>query len=81
MLFQDMALSRNNAMKRCMDLSKNFIEHFDKIYNSPISDAKKMELLIPDAGLITIPGAGHFSYLDNCNYFLLIVNKFLEECD
>lgn len=40
MLFRDMALSRNDAMKRCMDLSKNFIEHFDKIYNSPISDAK-----------------------------------------
>ena len=49
--------------------------------DTPISDAKKMEILIPDAGLITIPGAGHFSYLDNCNYFLLIVNKFLEECD
>lgn len=53
----------------------------DKDTQTPISDGRKMEELIPDAGLVTISGAGHFSYLDNLNYFLTIVNKFLEGCD
>lgn len=49
--------------------------------DTPISDGKLMEKLIPDAGLVTISGAGHFSYLDNCNYFLAVVNNFLEGCE
>lgn len=53
----------------------------DRDLDTPISDAKKMEELIPDAGLVTIAGAGHFSYLDNIGYFLTVVNKFLEGCD
>lgn len=32
---------------------------------TPLSDGKTMEKLIPDAGLVEISGAGHFSYLDN----------------
>lgn len=32
---------------------------------TPIGDAKIMEKKIPGAGLVTIAGAGHFSYLDN----------------
>ena len=31
---------------------------------TPLADGKKMESLIPDAGLVILPGAGHFSYLD-----------------
>lgn len=31
---------------------------------TPLSDGRKMENLIPDAGLVVLPGAGHFSYLD-----------------
>jgi pimeloyl-ACP methyl ester carboxylesterase len=53
----------------------------DKDMETPISDAIKMEELIPNAGLVTIEGAGHFSYLDNINYFLIVLNKFLEGCD
>lgn len=31
----DMALSRADAMERCISLGKRFIEHFDKIYKNP----------------------------------------------
>lgn len=40
---------------------------------TPISDAKKMEKLIPDCGLVEYVGSSHFSYLeniDNCNRVL-----------
>ncbi len=46
---------------------------------TPLSDAKKMEQLIPDAGIVSFPNAGHFSYLDNFPQFSLVVNKFLEK--
>ena len=36
----DMALSRKDAMNRALNLSKRFVEHFDKIYNSQYSSAK-----------------------------------------
>lgn len=32
---------------------------------TPISDAKKMEAAIPNAGLAVIPGSGHFSFAEN----------------
>lgn len=32
---------------------------------TPISDAKKMEAAIPNAGLAVIPGTGHFSFVEN----------------
>lgn len=46
---------------------------------TPLSDAKKMEQLIPDAGLAVFAGAGHYSYLDNYGQFCAVVNKFLED--
>ncbi len=46
---------------------------------TPLSDAKKMEKLIPDAGIVTVKGAGHFSYLDNFPMFNAVANKFLEK--
>ena len=36
----DMALSRTDAMDRCISLGKKFIQHFDKIYRNPKSSAK-----------------------------------------
>ena len=53
----------------------------DRDLETPIEDAKIMEKLIPDAGLVTIKGAGHFSYLENTRFFITIVNKFLEGCE
>ena len=48
--------------------------------DTPLSDAQKMEQLIDNAGLVVIKGAGHFSFLNNLPYFLVVVNKFLEGC-
>ena len=32
---------------------------------TPLSDARRMEKLIPDAGLVTVAGAGHYAFLEN----------------
>jgi pimeloyl-ACP methyl ester carboxylesterase len=44
---------------------------------TPLADAKKMERLIPDAGLVTVAGAGHYSFLENTPLFLRVVESFL----
>ncbi|ADU31581.1 alpha/beta fold hydrolase [Evansella cellulosilytica] len=46
---------------------------------TPVSDGKRMEELIPDAGLVVLKNAGHFAYLDQLHQFLVIVDKFLEK--
>lgn len=43
---------------------------------TPISDAKTMERLIPDAGLVAFPGCGHYSFLDNPGGFKAVVKSF-----
>lgn len=45
---------------------------------TPLSDAKKMESLIPEAGLAEIAGAGHYSFLDNPVLFNAITASFLK---
>ncbi|QGY46847.1 alpha/beta fold hydrolase [Maribellus comscasis] len=42
-----------------------------------VSDAKIMEKLIPDAGLVVLKNSGHYSFLEKLNEFLIIVNNFL----
>lgn len=44
---------------------------------TPLSDAKKMEKLIPDAGLVTVAGAGHFSFLESPILFERVLKSFL----
>lgn len=46
---------------------------------TPLADAKKMESLIPDAGLVTVAGAGHFSFLENTPLFLRVADSFLSK--
>ena len=46
---------------------------------TPLSDAKKMESLIPDAGLVTVAGAGHFSFLENPLLFERVLESFLSK--
>lgn len=43
----------------------------------PLGHAQAMERLIPDAGLVVLEGAGHFSYLDQRERFCRIVRHFL----
>ncbi len=46
--------------------------------DTPLSDGKRMEELIPGAGLAVIPGVGHFSFLENPYHFGRILGSFLE---
>jgi len=44
---------------------------------TPIADARKMESLIPGAGLVSFPGCGHYSFLDNPGQFAAVLRSFL----
>ncbi|MDO3644764.1 alpha/beta fold hydrolase [Mucilaginibacter sp. L3T2-6] len=45
---------------------------------TPVSDAKTMEKLIPNAGLVVLRNAGHFAFVEKLGEFLIILNNFLE---
>ncbi len=45
---------------------------------TPLSDAKQMEKLIPEAGLVSFAGAGHYSFLDNPGGFRAVLSSFLK---
>lgn len=45
---------------------------------TPLSDAKTMEKLIPDAGLVSFQGCGHYSFLDNPIGFKAVLLEFLK---
>ncbi len=49
----------------------------DRDTATPISDAKCMEHLIPDAGLVVATGCGHFSFLESRGLFDAVVKNFL----
>ena len=44
---------------------------------TPLADAKKMEKLIPDAGLVSYPEAGHYSFLDRPTQTSAVIASFL----
>ena len=46
--------------------------------DTPISDAKKMENLIPDSGLVEYKNSGHFSYLENLQNCNAVLNEFFK---
>lgn len=46
---------------------------------TPVSDARTMEKLIPDAGLVTFTGCGHYSFLDNPYQFAAVLRSFINE--
>ena len=70
-------------------ISLDLTNHLAKIQNptlivwgendqdTPLYMAKIMEKKIPDAGLVVLKEAGHFSYLDKTGNFNLIVSQFL----
>lgn len=45
--------------------------------DTPLSHARIMERLIPDAGLVELKGAGHFSFLDQGYVFGRVLDSFL----
>ena len=46
--------------------------------DTPLYMAKIMKKNIPDSGLVVLENAGHFSYLDNPQKYLLVTNEFLK---
>lgn len=46
--------------------------------DTPISDARIMEELMPNAALVEIEGAGHYSFLEQPSLFRSILRSFLE---
>ncbi|MCH5228754.1 MAG: alpha/beta hydrolase [Muribaculaceae bacterium] len=45
---------------------------------TPLKDARKMEKLIPDAGLVNFPNCGHYSFLDNPIGFRAVIQEFFK---
>ena len=45
---------------------------------TPLRDAKVMEKMIPDAGLVLVEGGSHFSFLDNPALFRSMIQTFLK---
>lgn len=45
--------------------------------DTPVADGRLMEQLIPDAGLVLLEGAGHYSYIDQAARFARIVSHFI----
>lgn len=45
--------------------------------DTPLSDGKLMEKLIPNSGLVTIKGAGHYSFLDDRYVFDRVLASYL----
>jgi pimeloyl-ACP methyl ester carboxylesterase len=45
--------------------------------DTPLADGRLMEQLIPDAGLVVLEGAGHYSYIDQAPRFVRIVSHFI----
>ena len=78
-------------MRRCLVLAVNEdLRHvFPKVYAptlliwgdkddaTPLSDAKLMEELIPDSGLVVCEGAGHFSFLEQPGKVIRVICSFL----
>lgn len=51
----------------------------DQDEETPLWMAQRMEALIPDAGLVVLEGAGHFSYADSPGQFRAVARRFLLE--
>ena len=46
---------------------------------TPLSDAQRMEKLIPDAGLVVAKGSGHYAFLEQTPLFLRVLESFLSK--
>ena len=45
---------------------------------TPLRDGKLMEKLIPDAGLVTLAGAGHFAFAEQWGLCSRVLDSFLK---
>lgn len=69
----------NEDLKHTMPLIKapTLLVWGEKDTATPVADARCMERLIPDAGLVVFPGAGHYSFLERPAQFAAVVDSFL----
>lgn len=69
----------NEDLRRFMPLisAPTLLVWGEKDTATPLRDAKIMERLIPDAGLVVFPGAGHYSFLEHPSQFAAILDSFL----
>ena len=51
----------------------------DRDDDTPLWMGQEMEQLIPDAGLVVLEGAGHYSYADSPGQFGAVARRFLVE--
>jgi pimeloyl-ACP methyl ester carboxylesterase len=51
----------------------------DRDDDTPVWMGRRMEELIPDAGLVVLEGAGHYSYADSPGQFRAVARQFLLE--
>ena len=51
----------------------------DQDEDTPLWQGRELEQLIPDAGLIVLAGAGHYSYLDKLDEFVRVTDYFLRQ--
>lgn len=70
----------NEDLKDCMPKIKvpTLLIWGEKDTATPLSDAKIMEKLIPDAGLVTIKNCTHYVFLENPYYVNIIIETFLK---
>lgn len=69
----------NQDLKRFMPLIKapTLLIWGENDTATPMRDARVMEKLIPDAGLVSFPGCGHYSFLDNPYQFSSVLRCFI----
>lgn len=70
----------NEDLKHCMPLIKapTLLIWGENDTATPLRDAKTMERLIPGSGLVSFPGCGHYSFLDNPYQFAAVLRSFLK---
>lgn len=70
----------NEDLKDIMPLIKcpSLLIWGDNDTATPLSDARTMEKLIPDSGIVSFAGCGHYSFLDNPAGFKAVVREFFK---
>ncbi|WP_428328981.1 alpha/beta fold hydrolase [Mucilaginibacter sp.] len=80
MMRQVLVKSVNEDLKNIMPLIKapTLLIWGENDTATPVSDGQTMEKLIPNAGLVVLKNAGHFSFIEKLNEFLIILNNFIQ---
>lgn len=75
-----MSTSVNQDLKHLMPSIKapTLLIWGEKDTATPLRDAKTMEKLIPDAGLVLYEGCGHYSFLERPGQTAAVIKSFLK---